>query len=250
MYTFIQLTDLHYTDKGEKSFDVDTPHNLQFLIDKISHEQFDELIITGDLAFRMGTDSIYENIKKSLNSIHQPITVISGNHDNPCLLNKYFHTPTESSNKDELYFSRTIENYLTLFLDTSNETLSEGQLNWIDTQLRNNTKNCIVFMHHPPVLCGVKYMDKKYPLQNINELQNIILKYKNTKFHFFCGHYHAIRSYYHKNQNIHVSPSAFYVLNQNADSFDIESYQIGYRKIFISPDSIATTVRLLEAPAN
>lgn len=245
MHTIIQLTDLHFASNGEKNFDIDTTQNLYTIIDVLKNEIFDEIVITGDLAFREGQPEIYQQLQEILSQFNKPITAIPGNHDNGALQSKYFPIKTIDAIGEEFYFSRKIKNYTAIFLDTSKEYISEAQLAWIKKELDTVESKCIIFMHHPPLKCGIKYMDKKYPLQNIDNLQTIF-SYCKTELYIFCGHYHAPCTVHFKNQHIHISPSAFYMLNQESETFSIESLLIGFRKIQISNEHITTRVRLFE----
>ena len=237
----IQITDLHIDKEGEYPFDIDVRKNFKRMLRAARQQKADHLVISGDLCYDVGDVKIYEWVRDQLDLTRIPYDVIGGNHDDSMLMAEVFglqHLITD----DELYFAKKLGKATCLFLDSTKGFHSENQLKWLDRQLKNGNENFIIFTHHPPVKAGVLFMDKKYPLQNIPEIQEVLFGYRGF-VNIFCGHYHVEKSIQRDNILVQITPSTFYQLDQNSEDFKVDHHSIAYRLIEISNQSLKTSVK-------
>jgi len=235
----IQLTDLHIGDEAEMPFGVDVRQNFLDMLQHITNETFDHLVISGDICFRDPDASIYEWVKAQLNELKKPYSIIAGNHDSNTLINQIYYQQQAST----LYYTRILNGYKIFFLDSGPGTISQEQLKWFKDELTFNAMN-VVFIHHPPLHAGVPYMDSNHGLKNKEEIIRLLNTYTEP-IHFFCGHYHLEKTITQNNTHVHITPSLFFQLDERFTDFKIESHRIGYRKIELSGQNLYTSVKYL-----
>lgn len=240
----IQLTDLHIGSEGAPSNGVDVRSNFLHLLEKIPDLGADELMITGDLCLEEGDPEVYRWIFEQLAPLGLPVRVISGNHDDPSQLAEAFGLQ-DMLLKKELYFLRTDTPVPIFYLDTTTGRISKRQLDWLEVELPKCTGPLLIFMHHPPLLAGVPHMDRKYALKNREELQSILLTHPDP-IHIYCGHYHVDKSIAYHNILVHITPSAYFQIDQFKPEFAIDHYCIGLRVIDLAPDQLSSTVVYLD----
>lgn len=237
----IQISDLHIDVEGETPFDIDVRKNFLKIIDEIKSLEPDHLVISGDLCYRDGDENIYRWIKKEVSEPAIPFSVISGNHDDSVLLAKVFELEHLMTN-EELFYAKKIGKSTFLFLDSSRGYHSANQLTWLKRQLKNAKDDVFVFMHHPPVLAGVPFMDGKYPLQDIPAIQEIFFSYpKNVNI--FTGHYHVDKTIRINNLVIQITPSLFYQIDQKSEDFKVDHHHIALREIVIENNHYTSTLK-------
>ena len=240
----IQITDLHIDQKGEFPVDIDVRKNFTEILKEVRALEPDHLVVTGDLCYRTGEKDIYQWIKTRLNLLDFPYSIIGGNHDDSVLMANEFeieHLLTD----DELFYAKKIGKTVCLFFDTVKGYHSEKQLNWIKRQLKNATGEVIIFMHHPPVKAGIPFMDKKHALKDIETIQQILLEYSDP-IYIFCGHYHVEKTISFKNIMVQITPSCFFQMNQQSESFKVDHHRIALRVIDKDVLNLQTSVRYFD----
>lgn len=239
-FKIVQISDIHIPAKNIKVFDIDVRKNFIKIIEHLKTINFDILIITGDLSYRNGEIECYTWIKNKLLELNKDYYLIPGNHDNVKNIAKIFNINNLIHN-NELYYTFENEFIKIIFLDSSKAIVSKEQIKWLLAEKNPSNKQTILFMHHPPAICGNKYMDKNYKLENIEEMQKAIIQCKDIK-NIFCGHYHDDKIIKFSDRNIFITPSTWFQINENELNFKIKSYKIGWRIIEIMKDSIRTEV--------
>ncbi len=231
---------------GEQPFGVDVRSNLLRLCSHISKLQPDHLVITGDLCLEDGNADVYRWFREHIEALAIPYEVLSGNHDNPCLLARVFEV-TEDLKDEELYYRRQWCGERFLFLDSSPGTLSANQLSWVEAELTQREQRCrILFMHHPPVRAGVPHMDNNYPLQApFREALARIFAKAAEPLHVFCGHYHHARTILAPFGSVFISPSSYVQINPYVENFEPEHTAPGFRLIDIDGDQLRTSVHFM-----
>lgn len=239
------ITDLHIGREGEFPYDTDVRSRFRRIVAVLRAQRFDAMVIGGDLCYREGDAEIYAWIRAELASLSAPVFVIPGNHDDTVLLAEAFDLRHELKG-GKLYYRRMIGSVPALFLDTADATLSVEQLDFLEERLSGaGEDHPLIFMHHPPVRAGVHYMDLKYPLLNMREVQQRISSTgKNCSI--FCGHYHAEKTVSTDAMRIYLTPSTFVQIDQEAESFQIDHRRIGWRMIQAEKGTIMSSVRYLE----
>ena len=87
--SFIQISDSHIDD-NKLVLGVDSQANLGSIVSMISDQNYDVLLISGDLAHN-GTLESYQKLQKILNPIETEIYVLAGNHDDFSNLSQVFN---------------------------------------------------------------------------------------------------------------------------------------------------------------
>ena len=157
----IQITDLHVGKIGDDSYGVNVRQNFLDVLEAVKAENPDRIVISGDLCLHDGEPEVYEWIKGHLDKSGLPFDIISGNHDNAAQIAECFGL-NEFLTDGQLFFKKKYDNQTFLFLDTTDYTLPETQLIWLEKELKNLNEELIIFIHHPPVKSGVPFMDNKY----------------------------------------------------------------------------------------
>ena len=143
------LSDLHIAGESEFPYGVDTRSNFLQALDLAVNDRPDMLIITGDLCFREGDREVYDWVKKKLDKTSLPHRVISGNHDDPALLQEVFH-PKKSLKNNEIYYSEKIHGHHFIFCDSTTAELSKDQWHWLKEEIEASGDKVFIFIHHPP----------------------------------------------------------------------------------------------------
>lgn len=237
----IQLTDIHLPEGGEDTKGIDIRANFKAVMDAIEQEQPDHLVLTGDLCYQAASRKIYEVIKLKLDSLDIPYSLLSGNHDDPEMLADVFKIGHLLVG-EELFYKRKLGTKTALFMETSQGFVSDAQLAWLDKELSQLRGAALIFMHHPPLMAGVPYLDNNYALQNMVELQQLLFSYPNVVT-VFCGHYHVEKTLCLKNLVVHITPSVCFQLDWRVASYQIEHTRPAYRVVELSGNgSVRSTV--------
>ncbi len=240
----LQINDLHVAREGEDAYGVDVRRNLVTMVHRLRALKADLLVINGDLAYRDGDVEIYEWIKEKLAELTIPVAFTSGNHDDPELMADVFGLDDKLQGT-ELYYHLSIRNQHCLFLDTTTRRLSLDQLEWLRENLETHSGQIFVFMHHPPLIAGVPYMDNNYALQDMDKVQELFQEFEGEVY-IFCGHYHVDKMVRRKNMTVFITPACFFQINQYEEDFKVDHYRIGFREINWQECSLMTSVHYLQ----
>ncbi|MDX1477706.1 MAG: metallophosphoesterase [Saprospiraceae bacterium] len=239
----IQFTDPHIGMPGDDTFDVDVRANFQKVLAAIANENADHVILTGDLCFREPRPEIYNWVHEAIADSGLDIRIIPGNHDDQHMMGEIFGmSPTDER---EIYSIQDLGGKRCLLLDTGAGQMSEPQWSWMLEALAQASDPLLIFMHHPPVLCDVPYMDRKHSFTQMARFQARVQELERP-VHVFCGHYHVDRTVSFGNLHVHVTPSTFFQINPGNPEFEVDHYRIGYRRIFVTEGSVITSVVYLD----
>ncbi|MEM1217336.1 MAG: metallophosphoesterase [Bacteroidota bacterium] len=240
----LQLTDLHIGERGEDTFGVDVRANFISILQEIKRNKPDHIVLTGDLCFNTGQLETYQWIYDQMQALGVPYSVIPGNHDDSNQMASVFALQEQLQN-GQLYFETFMAGHQAVYLDSGPGVVSEEQLVWLREKVHTGTEPLLVFIHHPPALAGVPFMDINYPLRNHEEVQEILLG-TDRKIDLFCGHYHVEKTLSIRNVRIHITPSLFFQMDQQSPTFQVDHHRIGYREIILGTSSLQTKVYYLE----
>ncbi len=237
----VQITDLHVGVEGELGYGVDVRANFFKIVEAAQALQPDQLVITGDLCMYTGVADIYQWIKMQLDKTKIPYEVISGNHDDPAMMAEVFGLQT-FIRQGELYFSRDWEGRQVLFLDTTPARMTEKQLEWLRRQLSLMQDDALIFMHHPPMLANMPWMDAHYPFEMHEDFTKICFAHPYP-INVFCGHYHIEKTVQQRNLTMHITPSCYFQIDPHSSEFKIDHYQIALREIEIDGETLRHRVQ-------
>ena len=234
-----QITDIHIGHPDERPHGINARDQFLRTLDTICSWEPDHIVLSGDLCFREPDDIVYEWIAGQLEALPCEVTVIAGNHDSQLLIQRHFDTFYHEAT-DEIYGNDILGDTQVFFLDTARGLMSETQYNWFDDQLDRNASRIMIFMHHPPLYCGVPHMDEQYAFREIPRVQRVF-QGVNSELYIFCGHYHVDRVIRHANQLIHITPSTYFQIDSSIVEFGIDHHRPGFRMIEIDPDGIVSS---------
>jgi 3',5'-cyclic-AMP phosphodiesterase len=242
-----QLTDFHIAPEGVPTYGIDVRANFLAGLREMEKWSPDALVITGDLCFEVGEESVYQWILEKLNKISTPWFVIPGNHDDSKKMAQVFDYQSFTS-FFEGCFTAKINQQTAIFLNSETGFFTENQLVWFEKKLAEQThEQVIVFVHYPPIRCGVRFIDANYPMQESSRRQFQRIVFKQSKpVHVFCGHYHAARTIGIQNLTVHVTPSTFYQIDPRPADFQIDHYRPAFRWISVENDRVQSSVHYFQ----
>lgn len=238
------VTDLHIGLEGEDTYGIDVRKNFLAVLTAAMASAPDYLVLGGDLCYSHGDEAIYPWIKAQLDNCGIAYHFISGNHDNPAMMANALGRKS-AIKEGQLYYCAAMGAHQAIFLDTTNGHIDRNQLVWLKNQLDQASQEVLIFMHHPPVLAGVPFMDNNYPLINHDEILHLLTELAKPVY-VFCGHYHVEKTISKKQVSVFITPSCFFQIGQSAPQFEVDHYRPGWRLIDITPGELKTTVRYTE----
>ena len=191
-----QITDTHIKPEGALAYRrVDTAGFLARAVDHILHldPRPDVVIATGDLVDG-GTAEEYQHLHRLLAPLPMPVYLIPGNHDDRDALRRVF--------ADHRYLPRDgFIQYVvdegpvrlialdTLLPGSGGGIVDDARVAWLDARLAEaRATPTLIFMHHPPFLTGIAYMDE-IGLQGAGALADVVRRHPQVE-RVVCGHLH------------------------------------------------------------
>ncbi|ERN42919.1 putative phosphohydrolase [Rubidibacter lacunae KORDI 51-2] len=197
MTLIAQISDLHVQTPGQLAYGVvDTNRLVAQAIAQINQLQPhpDAIVASGDLV-QHGTIDEYETLKTILSPLRSPLFLMPGNHDCRANLRQVFtHQPFSLSPLGHLSYAVDCDPLRLILLDNTHPKkkagwLDEQRLKWLAHQLEEAPQSpTIIFMHHPPFLTGIPWMDR-HQLEGERELKALVAKHQQVE-RVSCGHLH------------------------------------------------------------
>ncbi|MEO6038682.1 MAG: hypothetical protein ABIQ93_09735, partial [Saprospiraceae bacterium] len=101
------------------------------------------------------------------------------------------------------------------------------------------------FMHHPPVLVGMPFMDTNWPFRRSEDLMKVLNRHPEPVY-VFCGHCHTERVIHVGNVHVHITPSLYFQLSPETAEPVIEHTRIALRVIDFQEDRLFTAVQYFD----
>jgi 3',5'-cyclic AMP phosphodiesterase CpdA len=191
------ISDLHISGWGKKAYGITpTAENLVCCVDHINQLQPepDLVLITGDITYS-GLLEEAERAASILAQLRFPFYIIPGNHDDKSSIWSVFGGQACPA-MDQGFINYVIEGYPVRLIGVDSTVPGEpgGEIcteraAWLEEQLEKAAgKPIIIFIHHPPVKCGVLETDED-GFVGADLLGNIVEKYPNIE-RILCGHIH------------------------------------------------------------
>ena len=237
-----QISDLHIGEDENLVQGIDVRANFQKALRSKSIEDMDLLVLSGDLANEDGEPGAYRFVFEQVKDLKVPVLVIPGNHDRLDTMAEFFDLQGKIHN-GKCYFKYEIAGQTLFFLDSACGTVSKDQLDWLKVEAAKVQGEIFLFMHHPPCLCGHRFMDSKYSLKNKEEVQAVFAEIPNLT-HIFCGHYHSHFELDMGRQKVHVAPSTQMQIDSHAPNFILKSSAPEWMTIEIGENFVETAVYL------
>ena len=169
--------------------------------------------------------------------------LVPGNHDDREYLRRVFADRAPAAGP--LTFAFDAGKWRVLGLDTHvpgqvSGRLDPDQLRWLDTELAADpARPCLVFCHHPPVSCGVAWLDR-LSLEDPDSLLDRMRE--NERFRALsCGHVHRESECVVGGTRVYTTPSTAFQFGNARDSrYDMRPP--GYRRFTLRDDEFASEV--------
>jgi len=192
-----QMSDTHIAGWGKKAYGIaPTAENLGLCVDHIIqiNPKPELVLVTGDIT-NGGLQEEAERAASFLRHLQYPFFVIPGNHDDRSNLWSVFGKQACPSRVQE-FMNYVIEGYdvRLIGMDSTIPGVPGGEIcrtraSWLDERLSEAEKQpTVIFMHHPPVKCGVLETDVDGFI-GADSFGDVVEKYSNIE-RIICGHIH------------------------------------------------------------
>ena len=161
-------------------------------------------------------------------------------------MEKYFDLKGKVHN-GKCYYRYDIGGRSIFFLDSTDGTVSADQLSWFEEEAAKVDDEILLFVHHPPCHCDHKFMDLRYAMKNIEEVQATLSRVKNLK-NIFVGHYHYEAVVDIGGKTVHVTPSTQMQIDPSKSFFCLSSAAPGWRVIEWGENFLETRVYFSKTP--
>jgi Icc protein len=237
-----QITDTHIGPQPGPFDGFDVRANLLRVLAEIERANVDLLVISGDLAAEQGEPPAYRWIAEQLETWPTDVLILAGNHDDPAAMVASLALESALEGAD-LVSVRESPDAVVYGLDTSSAHLSEPQLEWLGRMIDEDERLPIVFMHHPPLDCGCRFMDSHDPLLDrehvFGRLREIGVR------HVFSGHYHTYTVVEREGVRVVVCPSTMMQISRESEGFAVEHDRPGYLVIDVEGGAVRSEVQFL-----
>lgn len=221
----IQITDPHLLPPGEQLMGLDVNDRLSRVLAHAAAREPDAFFLTGDFCAAEPVQDVYYRLRPLLDELAVPYYLTPGNHDDREMMRNAFFL--EGHNDAPIKGLVRVADRYFLFLDSATGHIDDGQLEWLRTAVARYPYADVV-MHHPPILLGVTFMDKKYPLRENGELLDILAADGRHRT-VFCGHYHSHRTVTRDRLTVHLCPPTSFYINPDADRFEQQMLPPAYQ---------------------
>lgn len=170
----------------------------------------DLLVLSGDLTDR-GDRGSFEKIEDLLEQVPCPILPLVGNHDTrEGLLHAFPEVPRDNG---FIHYVYEADGLAVVCLDTLEPgrhggAFCEARRDWLRARLEQSAGNpVVIFMHHPPVVSGIDWMD---PLPDESWIENFgaaIAGHEKRILAIHCGHLHRPLAATFRGVPLMVTPS-------------------------------------------
>ncbi len=192
-----QISDTHVPGWGKKTYGIaPMAENLALCVDHINrcNPQPDVVLVTGDIT-NSGAIEEAEQAASLLGRLQCPFYIIPGNHDDQSSLGAAFSDQAYPSGYQG-FSNYVIEDFDVRLIAMDSTVpgepggkICEARAKWLDGCLSEAKKRpTVIFMHHPPVKCGVLETDID-GFVGADLLGNVVEKYTNIEG-IICGHIH------------------------------------------------------------
>jgi len=241
MLKIAHITDTHITKEDGNINGIDSRKNFLHVLNSIKEAGMDVIIHTGDLSFPEGDRAVYSWFKRTMDETGIPYLLTPGNHDELFLMQEVFNLKDEPP-RVIAAGAVAVKGQSLMFLDSSSERLTMKQVIWLKREIAVQDDQIVLFQHHPPLPCGVKVMDEKYPYRTPDLFKKTILE-TGRSLTMFTGHYHIEKMIELQSPSlkIYITPPPIGSLDPSADYYTISDKRPGWREIHMDNQKIIHT---------
>lgn len=238
----LQVTDPHLFAAADGSLrGTVTAESLKSVVDHIRRQQWpaDFVASTGDIV-QDDSAGAYQRFKEIMEPLGLPVHCIPGNHDvRPLMQAALAGEPWHYCE------SFDIGGWHIIGIDScidgdAGGCISSEELNRLNaTLLQTAAAHVAVFLHHPPLPMGSKWLDS-VGLRNATEFLDVITAAGNVRTAIF-GHVHQEFDKMHGSVRIIGTPSTCAQFKPFEDDFSLDSKPPAYRRICLNADGSIDT---------
>lgn len=249
---FAVISDQHIVEPHRTLYQLDTNAAAERLCRELTGESVPlmGIISLGDLvdsisnSDRMkavGSPEAYQNAHNIFRGLNRPFFCLPGNHDEPSLLHRYFHSHWECSSHGVYRFTIFGIDCIGIDVRTGPEPTGSATAQCIDTlddTLHKSTR-ALVFSHYPLVDLDNKRINRDLSTTNRSQIQAVLTRHAQKIAGCFHGHLHIwITSMHRGIVSYSVPSSAFtFILEPQADRIEVVGEtSCGYLLLGISDD--------------
>lgn len=241
MVFIAQISDTHIAARGKKTYGIaPMAENLRGCVRALNKldPRPDVVLLTGDITHSGRADE-FSHAAELLSLLDMPVYVIPGNHDDRNRLWAHFGgTACPARSGGFIQYVVELDALRLIALDSTIPGQSGGEIcatraAWLEDQLaRAPDKPSLIFMHHPPVKCGVIETDIDGFI-GASRLGEVVEKYDHIQA-IVCGHIHTPAHTRWRGTVVSTAPSMGMQLvhdfNLQRDEFVLDSpaYQLHY----------------------
>lgn len=239
MHKVAHITDLHLGSPGEQYLGLGLRERFLKVLASAKQHQPDFYVFGGDYSLHSPDAEACQWLCNQMTTLDRPYFILSGNHDQSAMLADIFGL---SLQEGQLRYTFHHKGTNHIFLDSSLGFVAGDQLRWLREQLQADQRN-IIWMHHPPQLMGVPFMDLNHPLRQRAPLLEVFANHQKP-LKLLCGHYHAALQLNHRNLQIHVAPPTSFFINTTCETFEQDDYPAGYQILLLGANDRSMVVPL------
>jgi 3',5'-cyclic AMP phosphodiesterase CpdA len=245
--TIAQITDLHVTTRDHPANHARNEQRLRQVLRAIHglKPRPAAIVASGDLVDR-GEAAEYAELKRILADCEIPIWFAMGNHDNRDAFTAAFSSGYQLDANGYVQYVLDLEELRVIICDTlehghDRSGFCERRARWLaDTLDADRDTPTVVFMHHPPILSGVHWMDPAADDPWILQTAEAIRGRDNLAA-VLCGHVH--RGFQGKLAGQLVSTTAATSIQVTLDLSEMDLSQPDGREILVAePPAYALVV--------
>lgn len=190
-----QMTDIHIGFDPEARPEELNRQRFRATLDRLLEQPNtpDMLLLTGDITDRGDADS-FAKTAQMLENCPFPVHALVGNHDSREELLKAF--PDTPTNDGFVQYTLEQEGLLIIALDTMEPgrhggAFCEARHDWLKATLaQHKGQPTVIFMHHPPILSGIGWMDPVAGEPWLVNLADALAGFADQVQAIHCGHLH------------------------------------------------------------
>ncbi|WP_116128359.1 metallophosphoesterase family protein [Lewinella sp. IMCC34183] len=222
-FRIVQFTDPHLLVPPQQLMGLDVCARFTSALDAAARWNPDAYVFTGDFCAHDPDEEVYHYLRPQLDRLGVSYFITAGNHDDRSMLREAFELP--GSGDAAIYGEVRVGGRSLLLLDSSRGIVEPEQLDWL-AEILPHRPDAPVFMHHPPLQMGVRFMDEKYPLRDTERTLKILQA--NGPRRVFCGHYHTTRLVNRSGLEVFLCPPTSFFIRPEAPEFVLEDRPPGY----------------------
>ncbi len=234
IHRLVQITDTHLRAGVDYSlYGIRTDESLRAVFADVRRHwgPHSTLVLTGDLSDDGSAES-YRRLDLALKRTRFRVYACPGNHDDVTVMRRRLAASRVGA------FS--IGRWRVVLLNTAVPGAEHGyldarELRRLQTELAARpAAPFAVFLHHPPVLLGSRWLDRS-SLQNPEALFQVVERDRRVRL---LGWGHAHQAYQARHRHLHLlgAPSTCVQFLPGADTFTLDDRAAGYRIVELHPD--------------